>query len=100
MPRSDEPKALPPKGEGAPKSITQRPPDACGRPRSAPSARGMGRLQPRIVLATSNTVVTVEPASTRECAEATTPGAEDATAVGRIGALHPNHQVRKPSAGP
>jgi hypothetical protein len=38
--------------------------------------------------------------STRGCAKATTPGAEDATTVRRIGAPRPNHQVRKPSAGP
>jgi hypothetical protein len=44
MPQSDKPKALPPEGEGAPRSIAQRPPDACGRPRSAPSAHGTGCL--------------------------------------------------------
>jgi hypothetical protein len=44
--------------------------------------------------------VTVEPASTRGCAEATTPDAEDATTVRRIGVPRPNHQVREPSAGP
>jgi hypothetical protein len=32
MPQSDEPRALPPEGKGAPRSIAQRPPDACGRP--------------------------------------------------------------------
>jgi hypothetical protein len=47
MPQFDEPKSLPPEGEGAPRSITQHPPDACGRPRSTPSAHGMGRVQPR-----------------------------------------------------
>jgi hypothetical protein len=47
----------------------------------------------------NNTIAIVEPASTRGCAEATTPGAEDAMIVGRIGALRPNHQVRKPSDG-
>jgi hypothetical protein len=36
MQRSDEPRALPPEGKGAPRSIAQRPPDSCGRPRSAP----------------------------------------------------------------
>jgi hypothetical protein len=100
MPRSDGPKALPPEGKGAPRSIAQRLPDSCGRPRSAPGARGTGRLQPWIASATSNTIATVEPASTRGCAEATTPGAEDATTVRRIRAPSPNHQVHKPSVGP
>jgi hypothetical protein len=100
MSQSDEPRALPPEGEGAPRSIAQRPPDACGRPRSAPSAHGTGRPQPRLTSATSNTAATVEPASRRGCAEATTPGAEDATTVRRIGAPRPNHQVRESSAGP
>jgi hypothetical protein len=100
MSRSDGPKALPPEGKGAPQSIVQRLPDSCGRPRSAPGARGTGRLQPWIASATSNTIVTVEPASTRRGAEATTPGAEDATTVRRIGVPRPNHQVREPSAGP
>jgi hypothetical protein len=44
--------------------------------------------------------MTVEPALTRRCAEATTPGVGDAMTVRRIGAPRPNHQVRKPSAGP
>jgi hypothetical protein len=82
---SDGPKALPPEGKGAPRSIAQRLPDSCGRPRSTPGARGTGRLQPRIASAMSNTIATVEPASMRGCAEATTPGAEDATTVRRIG---------------
>jgi hypothetical protein len=99
MPQSDEPRALPPEGEGAPRSIARRPPDACGRPRSAPSAHGTGRPSPRIASATSNTAATVEPASRRGCAEATTPGAEDATTVRRIGAPRPNHQVRRPYDG-
>jgi hypothetical protein len=34
------------------------------------------------------------------CAEATTPGAEDATTAGRIGVPRPNHPVRRLSAGP
>jgi hypothetical protein len=63
-------------------------------------ARGTGRLQPRVASATSHTITTVEPASTRGCAEATTPGAEDATTVRRIGVPRPNHQVHKPSVGP
>jgi hypothetical protein len=100
MPRSDGLKALPPEGKGAPRSIAQRLRDSCGRPRSTPGARGTGRLQPRIASATSSTIATVEPASMRGCAKATTPGAEDATTVRRIGVPRPNHQVRKPSVGP
>jgi hypothetical protein len=100
MPQSDEPRALPPEGKGAPRSIAQRPPDAYGRPRSAPSACGMGHPQPRIASATSNTAATVEPASRKGCAEATTPGTEDATTVRRIGTPCPNHQVRESSVGP
>jgi hypothetical protein len=100
MPRSDRPRALPPKGKGIPRSITQRLPDSCGRPRSTSGARGTRRQQPRIASATSITAATVEPASTRRCAEATTPGVGDATTVRRIGAPRPNHQVCKPSAGP
>jgi hypothetical protein len=99
MSQSDEPRALPPEGEGAPRSIAQRPPDACGRPRPTPSAHGTGRLQPRTASAVSSTAATVEPASRKGCAEATTPGAEDATTV-RIGAPHPNCQVREYSIGP
>jgi hypothetical protein len=86
--------------QGCPRSIAQRLPNSCGRPRSTPGARGTGRLHPRIASATSNTIATIEPASTRGCAEATTPGAEGATTVRRIGVPRPNHQVRKPSAGP
>jgi hypothetical protein len=100
MPQSDEPKALPPEGEGAPRSIAQRPPDACGRPRSAPSAHGTGRLQPWTASAANNTAATIEPASRKGCAEATTLGTGDATTVRRIGAPRPNHQVRESSAGP
>jgi hypothetical protein len=100
MQQSDEPRALPPEGKGAPRSIAQRPPDVCGRPRSAPSTHGTGRPQPRIASATSSTTVTVEPASKRGCTEATTPGAEDATIVRRTGAPRPNRQVRGSSAGP
>jgi hypothetical protein len=100
MPRSDEPRALPPEGESAPQSIAQRPPHACGRPRSTPSAHGTGRLQPRTASAANNTAATVEPASRKGCAEATTPNAENATTVMRIGAPRPNHQVRESSAGP
>jgi hypothetical protein len=92
--------ALPPEGEEASRSITQRPPDACARPRSTPSTQETGHLQPRIASATSNTAATVEPASRRRCAEATTPGAGDATTVRRIGVLRPNHPVCGSSAGP
>jgi hypothetical protein len=84
MPLSDEPRALPPEGEEAPRSITQRPPDTCARPRSTPSTQDTKHLQPWIALATSNTVVTIEPASRKGCAEATTPDVEDATIVRRI----------------
>jgi hypothetical protein len=100
MLRSGGPKALPPEGKGAPRSIAQQLPDSCRRPRSTPGARGTGCLQPRVASAMSHTIATVEPASTRGCAEATTPGAEDATTARRIGLSRPNHQVRKPSAGP
>jgi hypothetical protein len=100
MLQSDEPKALPPEGEGAPRSIVQRPPDACGRPWSTPSAQGTGRLQPRTASAANNTTATVEPASRKGCAEATIPGMEDVTTVRRIGAPHPNHQARESSARP
>jgi hypothetical protein len=100
MPRSDGPKALPPEGKGAPRSIVRRLHDSCGRPRSAPGARGTGRLRPRIASATSNSIATVKPASTRGCAEATTLGTEDATTVRWIGAPRPNHQAHEPSGGP
>jgi hypothetical protein len=97
---SDGPKALPHEGKGAPRSIAQRLPDSCGRPRSTLGARGARRLQPQIASATSTTAATIEPASTRRCAEATTPGVGDATTVRRIGAPCSNHRVCKPSAGP
>jgi hypothetical protein len=100
MPRSDGLKALPPEGKGTPRSIAQQLPDSCGRPRFTPGARETRRLQPRVTSATSTTAATVEPASTRRCAEATTPGVGDATTVRRIRAPRPNHRVRKPSAGP
>jgi hypothetical protein len=63
MLQSDEPRALPPEGKGAPQSIAQRPPDAYGRPRSASSAHGTRRPRPRIASATSSTAATVEPTS-------------------------------------
>jgi hypothetical protein len=97
---SDEPRALPPKGKGVPRSIAQQLPDSCGRPRSAPGARGTGRLQPRIASATSTTAATVEPASKKRCAEDTTLGTEDAMTVRRVKVPRSNHQVREPSAGP
>jgi hypothetical protein len=100
MSRSDGPRALPPEGKGTSRSIAPRLLDSCGKPRSTPGARGMQRLHPRVASATSTTAATVEPASTRRCGEATTPGVGDATTVGRIGAPRPNHLVRKPSAGP
>jgi hypothetical protein len=86
--------------QGCPRSIAQQLPDSCGRPRSTPGARGARRLQPHIASATSTTAATVEPALTRRCTEATTPGVGDATTTRRIRAPRPNHQVRKPSAGP
>jgi hypothetical protein len=100
MLRSDGPKALPPECKGAPRSIAQRLLDSCGRPRSTPGARGTGRLQPRVASATSHTIATVDPASTRGCAEATTLGAEDTTTMRRIRVPRPNHQVHKPSVEP
>jgi hypothetical protein len=100
MPQLDKPRALPPEGEDAPRSITQRPLDTCARPRSTPSTQETRHLQPGIASATSNTAATVEPASRKRCAEATTPDAGDATTVRRIGAPRPNHQVRGSSAGP
>jgi hypothetical protein len=100
MLRSDGPKSLPPEGKGTPRSIAPRLLDSCGKPRSTPGARGTQRLQPRAASVMSTTTATVEPTSTRRCAEATTPGVGDATTAGRIGAPRPNHPVRKLSAGP
>jgi hypothetical protein len=54
----------------------------------------------RNALATSTTISTIEPASTRRCAEATIPGVGDAATVRRITVLRPNHPVRESSAGP
>jgi hypothetical protein len=48
----------------------------------------------------SITISTIEPASTRRCAEATIPGVGDAATVRRIKVLHPNHPVRESSARP
>jgi hypothetical protein len=99
-PRSDGPRALPPEGKGAPRSIAQRLPDSCGKPRSTPSARGTRRLQPRVASATSTTAATVKPASTRRCAEATTQawrtlrqrgGSEPLARTTRSASLQPGH---------
>jgi hypothetical protein len=100
MPRSDGPKALPPEGRGTPRSIALQLPDSCEKPRSTPGARATQRLRPRVALATSTITATVEPTSTRRCAEATTPDVGDATTAGRIGVPRPNHPVRRLSAGP
>jgi hypothetical protein len=100
MSRSDGPKALPPEGRGTPRSIAPRLPDLCGKPRSTPGTRATRRLRPRVASATSTTTATVEPTSTRGCAQATTPGVGDATTAGRIGAPRPNHPVCRLSAGP
>jgi hypothetical protein len=87
-------------GYPPPRSIAPRLPDSCGKPRSTPGERGTQRLWPRVASATSTTVATVEPTSTRRCIEATTPSVGDATTVGRIGAPHLNHPVRELLAGP
>jgi hypothetical protein len=100
MSQSDGPKALPPEGRGTPQSIAPRLPDSCGKPRSTPGARTTQRLRPRVASATSTITATVEPTSTRRCAEATTPGVGDATIAGRIRVPRPNHPVRRLSAGP
>jgi hypothetical protein len=86
--------------QGYPRSIAQQLPDSCGRPRSTPGTRETRRLWPRVTSATSTTAMTVEPASTRRCTEATTPGVGDVTTARRIGAPRPNHLVCKPSAEP
>jgi hypothetical protein len=90
MPRSDGPKALPLEGRGTPRSIALRLPGSCGKPRSTPGTHRTPRLRPRVASATSTTAATVEPTSTRRCAEATTLGVGDATTAGRIGAPRPN----------
>jgi hypothetical protein len=74
--------------------------DACGRPRSIPSARGTRHLPPGIASVTSITITTIEPASTRRCSEATIPGAGGAATARRIGAPRPSHPVHESSAGP
>jgi hypothetical protein len=100
MPRSGGPKALPPGGRGTPRNIAPRLPDSCGKPRSTPGAHATQRLCPRVASAANTLTATVEPTSTRWCAEATTPGVGDATTAGRIGVPCPNHPVRRLSAGP
>jgi hypothetical protein len=75
-------------------------PDSCGKPRSAPGARATPRLRPRATSAASAITATVEPTSTKGCAEATTPGVGDAMTAGRIGVPRLNHPVRRSSAGP
>jgi hypothetical protein len=72
MSRSSGPRALPLEGKGAPWSIAQQLPDSCGRPQFTPGTRETRCLQPWVASATSTTAVTVEPASTRRCAVATT----------------------------
>jgi hypothetical protein len=86
--------------QGYPSEHRTRLLDSCGKPRSTPGARGTRHLQPRVASTMSTAATTVEPASTKRCAEATTPGMGDATTVGRTRAPRPNHLVRKPSAGP
>jgi hypothetical protein len=100
MSRSDGPKAPPPEGRATPRSIAPRLPDSCGKPRSTPGARATQCLRPRVASATSTITATVEPTSTRRCAEATTLGVGDATTAGRIGVHRLNHPVRRLSAGP
>jgi hypothetical protein len=90
----------PPEGRGTPRNIAPRLLDSCGKPRSIPGARAIQRLRPRVASATSTITTAVGPTSTRGCAEATTPGVGDATTVGRIGVLRPNHPVRRLSAAP
>jgi hypothetical protein len=74
-PRSDGPKAPPPKGRGTPRNIAPRLPNSCEKPRSTPGARATQRLRPRVASATSAIITAVGPTSTRQCAEATTLGA-------------------------
>jgi hypothetical protein len=100
MPRPDGPKALPPEGRGTPQNIAPRFPDSCGKPRSTPGACATQRLRPRVASTTNTLTATVEPTSTRGCAEATTPDVGDATTAGRIGVPRPNYSVRRLSAAP
>jgi hypothetical protein len=100
MSRSDEPRALPPEGRGTPGASRRDFPiheGSLGPHRANAEHRACG---PRVASAMSTTAATVEPTSTRRCAEATTPSVGDATIAGRIEAPRPNHPVRKLSAGP
>jgi hypothetical protein len=99
-PQSNKPRAPPPEGGDAPRSITTSPPDTCEKPQSIPSTQETGPPRSWTASATSNTAATVEPASRKGCAEAITPGVEDATTVRRIRAPHPNHLARGSSAEP
>jgi hypothetical protein len=76
------------------------PPGAFGKPRSVPSVHGTRRPPPRNASATSTTILTIEPALTRRCAEATIPGVGDAATARRTTILCPNHPARESSAGP
>jgi hypothetical protein len=98
--RPDGPRAPPPEGRGTPRNIMLRLPDSCGKPRPTPGARATQRLRPQDASATSTITATVGLTSTKGCAEATTPCAEDATTAGRIGVPRPNHPVRRLSVGP
>jgi hypothetical protein len=100
MSRSDGPKAPPPEGRGTPRSIAPRLPDSCGKPRSTPGARATPHLRPRVASATSTLIATVEPTSTRGCAEATTPawgtlrlwgGSESLARTTRSAGFQPGH---------
>jgi hypothetical protein len=99
-PRFDEPRAPPPAGELTPRSITRCPPYAFGKPRSILSVHGTRRPPPGNASVTSTTISTIEPASTRRCAEATILGAGDAATARRIAVLRPNHPVHESSAEP
>jgi hypothetical protein len=86
--------------ELTPRSITRCPPGAFEKPRSIPSIHKTRRPSPRNASTTSITISTIEPASTRRCAEATILGVGDAATVRRIAVLRPNHPVRESSARP
>jgi hypothetical protein len=98
--RPGGPRALPLEGRDTPRILVPRLPDSRGKPRSSPGARATLRLRPRATSATSTLTATVGHASTKGCAEATTPGVGDATTAGRIGVPRPNHPVRRSLAEP
>jgi hypothetical protein len=77
--------------QGYPRSIASRLLDSCEKPRSTPGARATRRLRPRVASATSTTTTTVEPTSTKGCAEATTPG---------VGGRYDSGKDRSPSPEP